>query len=269
MQPVETNSLVSPVTAPDGEALSSVVFVGSGKHRPFAFPRPSDDAVRNSLIMIVDDEPSVTCALRKHLENSGFRRFHLVSDAQIVVSEVRRVSPDIVLLDVRMPVSGLEILETMSADEDLQHIPVVTLTGDTDATTKLKALNLGASDFLTKPVDISELVARVRNTLSGKAFRDQLTSYSSKLESDVLRDGLTQVANRRAFEYELQRRMIEWKRQRTPLGLLLVDIDFFKSFNDHYGHQVGDIVLREVAAQIQTDVARWTSWHGTVVRSSR
>ncbi len=221
---------------------------------PFLFPRSTDDEVKNSTIMIVDDEAVVTHVVQRHLEMAGFANFHLVNDSSKAIEEIRRVLPDLVLLDIRMPVDGLSILNLLRQDDELTQIPVVTLTSDTDAKTKMIALNLGANDFLTKPVDISELVARVRNTLSGKAYRDRLSKYSSQLESDILRDELTQVANRRAFDYELNRRMIEWSRQRVPLGLLLVDIDYFKLVNDQYGHQVGDDVLREVAQEISKSI---------------
>ena len=210
--------------------------------------------MKNSLIMIVDDEAIVTHSVKKHLSEAGFENFLQINDSTKVVDEVRRSLPDLVLLDLRMPVDGLSIINSMRQDEELSHIPVVTLTSDTDSKTKMIALNLGATDFLTKPVDVCELVARVRNTLSGKAYRDRLTKYSTKLESDILRDELTQVANRRAFDYELNRRMIEWGRQRVPLGLLLIDIDFFKNVNDQYGHQVGDNVLREMAEEITRNV---------------
>ncbi len=218
------------------------------------FPRPTDKDVKKCRIMIVDDEESVTLAVKKYLHRAGFREFYLVTDATRAIYEIRQKRPDLVLLDVRMPINGLAILEKMREDDHLQHLPVITLTCDTDAKTKIKALNLGADDFLTKPVDVSELVARVRNTLAGKVTRDQLARYSSELESDALRDELTEIANRRAFHYELNRRIIEWNRQRTPLSLLLIDLDFFKQVNDRYGHPVGDRVLRAIAHQIDNCV---------------
>ncbi len=215
------------------------------------FSRPSDEQVKQCSIMIVDDEESVARTIKKHLQQAGFQEFMLIIDANRAVTEIRNYQPDLILLDLRMPLSGLQILETLRRDEDLAHIPVIIFTADTAQHIKLKALNLGADDFITKPVDLNELIARVRNTLTGKVIRDQLTSYSMLLESDVLLDELTQVANRRAFEYELQRRLIEWKRQRTPLSLLMIDIDYFKNVNDRMGHQVGDLVLRDVAEHLQ------------------
>jgi putative two-component system response regulator len=121
------------------------------------------------------------------------------------------------------------------------------LTQFSDESTKLMALNLGANDFLCKPVASSELVARVRNTLSAKVHRDQAFHYTKQLELDVLHDALTGIPNRRAFDFELKRRMSEWCRQKTPLGLMMIDIDHFKLFNDRYGHAVGDAALCHLA----------------------
>ncbi len=222
---------------------------------PFAFPRPTDDAVRSAKIMIVDDEIAVVQLVRKYLRAVGFQNFHLVSDPTEAMSGVASVMPDLVLLDLRMkPVTGLEILEFMRRNERTQHIHVIVLTSATNEEIKITALNMGANDFLTKPVFASELVSRVRNTLSVKAYRDLVTDYSVKLESDVLRDALTGIANRRAFEYELKRRISEWNRQRTPVGLLMIDVDHFKSINDRFGHRLGDAVLHAVAKTLTSAI---------------
>ncbi|MFK7767296.1 MAG: response regulator [Mariniblastus sp.] len=235
-------------TSPVGVGLTSENVNPKNVHR---FARPSDDQVHLCNIMIVDDEVSVARTIKKHLQQAGFQKFQIVTDSNRAVTDIRTNEPDLVLLDLQMPLSGLQILEVMRRDAQLEHIPIIIFTADTDPNVKLKALTLGADDFITKPVDLGELVARVRNTLARKVLCDQITSYSLLLESDVLLDELTQAANRRAFDYELQRRLIEWKRQRTPLSLLMIDIDFFKKVNDRLGHQIGDLVLQDVSAQLQ------------------
>ncbi len=127
-------------------------------------------------------------------------------------------------------------------------------TSANDEETRVTAFNLGALDFLTKPIIVSELVARVRNTLSAKIYRDRMTQYSLQLEFDVFTDSLTGIANRRAFDYELRRRVIDWNRQRIPLCLLLLDVDHFKKTNDRYGHQAGDAALIVVANLLKRSV---------------
>jgi diguanylate cyclase (GGDEF)-like protein len=223
-------------------------------YSPFVYERPSDGQVKDALIMIVDDEESVPRTIRKYLFDMGFNNFHLVNDSTQAVKQISQSNPDLILLDLHMPVHGMDILREIRQQESTQRIPVITLTSDTDAETRIQALSQGADDFLTKPVDISELGARVRNTLSGKIYRDQLARYTMELEYDVLRDSLTKVANRRGFEYEVSRRVFDWLRKGTPLSLLFIDIDFFKSVNDRYGHQVGDRVLHKIALSIQNSV---------------
>ena len=232
----------APVVLPDTMRLS-----------PFRYSRTTDEAVKAARILIVDDEPSVARIVQKHLQDAGFRNFDLLADARQTFEHVTQTSPDLVLLDINMaPANGLQILEALRIARHTEHTPVVILTHSSDEATKLTALNLGANDFLTKPVTASELVARVRNTLSAKAYRDKVADYTLQLESDVLCDALTGIPNRRAFDYELKRRMSEWQRQKTPLALLMIDIDHFKLFNDRYGHAVGDTALRKVASVLKS-----------------
>ena len=222
---------------------------------PFAFPRPTDDLVRDAKIVIVDDEPAVASMIQSHLKGVGFRNFETITDSKLAHARISTTLPDIVLLDVHMgEVSGWQILESLRRDDRTQHIPVLIQTSANDEETRVTAFNLGALDFLTKPIVVSELVARVRNTLSAKIYRDRMTQYSLQLEFDVFTDSLTGIANRRAFDYELRRRIIDWNRQRIPLCLLLLDIDHFKVTNDRYGHQAGDAALIVVANVLKRSV---------------
>ena len=109
-----------------------------------------------------------------------------MTDSTLALDTIRREKPDVIILDVMMPqVSGLEILQAIRADAELSHLPVLILTASTDADTRKSALTLGATDFLAKPVDASELVPRVRNSLVVKAHHDHLKDYSSHLEQEV------------------------------------------------------------------------------------
>jgi putative two-component system response regulator len=139
-------------------------------------------------IFIVDDEPINIKVVRKHLQGAGYRNFVTTTDATTAMETLRAQQPDVVLLDVMMPqVNGLQILEWIRADERFQHLPVLILTASTDSVTKLSALELGATDFLAKPVDPHELVPRLRNVLIVKAHQDYLAGYSEKLEREVRR----------------------------------------------------------------------------------
>lgn len=225
---------------------------------PFAFPRPTDVAVKNAKVLLIDDEPAVTKLIEKYLREAGYQNCESICDANQAVHRITAVEPDVILLDIHMsPVGGMEIIQAIRTDERTQHIPIIVLTSSKDETTKVTALNLGANDFLTKPVSLCELLARVRNTLSAKAYHDQVTSQNLQLETDAFSDPLTGIANRRAFDYELKRRMTDWTRDGVSLALLMIDIDHFKAFNDRYGHRIGDTVLSCVAEEI-TDCIRDT-----------
>ena len=129
-------------------------------------------------------------------------------------------------------------------------VPILVLTSSNDDQTKIRALSLGANDFLTKPVDGAELVTRVRNALIVKSHHDELASYAARLERVALIDTVTDVANRRAFESHLQNSLLDWGQLGSPFSVLLCDIDHFKRVNDVYGHPAGDALLRNIASRI-------------------
>ncbi len=137
-------------------------------------------------IMMVDDEPINIKVVRKYLREAGYSNFAETSDASRALELIRRERPQLLLLDIVMPdVDGTEILELMHESPSLSEIPVVVLTSLSDRNVKMRALELGVSDFLTKPVEAAELVVRVRNTLDAKAFQDHLKTYAEDLEEKV------------------------------------------------------------------------------------
>lgn len=149
--------------------------------------RESAGAVEQSAkIMVVDDEPlniKVVCA---HLRRAGYKHFAETTNPTEALVVMQRERPDLLLLDIMMPgVSGLEILQHMRSIPQLADIPVIILTAVDDRNTKAAALNLGATDFLTKPLDTAELQARVRNVLAVKSYQDQLRNHARHLEEQV------------------------------------------------------------------------------------
>jgi len=154
--------------------------------------------LKQSKVMIVDDEAMNIKILRRLLELEGFASFITTSDAPTALSLIRQEQPDIVLLDLMMPyVSGLDILAEVRSDAAISFIPIVILTAVTDRDTRVRAVELGATDFLNKPIDASELLPRVRNVLSVKGYQDQLRHYNKNLEAAV---------RERTAELELSRR---------------------------------------------------------------
>jgi CheY-like chemotaxis protein len=131
--------------------------------------------LRSSTIVMVDDEPTTIEVLEMFLQSEGYGKIVAITDSRRTLDLLAERRPDVLLLNLMMPnVSGFEILRSMRKDEVLRRIPVIVLTSSTDAETKRAALELGASDFLGKPVDPSELTLRLRNTLAARAYRDRL-----------------------------------------------------------------------------------------------
>jgi diguanylate cyclase (GGDEF)-like protein len=200
------------------------------------------EALKQATIMMVDDERIIVETLENLLEDAGYKNFVSTTDSKKAVELMQSKKPDIVLLDVMMPdVTGLDILESMGADEDLQYIPSIIITAATDSETKLKALELGATDVLNKPVDPSELALRVRNTLATKANQDRLMKF----------DPLTGLPNRRFFLVHLANALARAKKNSTTLTLLHIDLDDFKKINDTLGNNIGDGLLKAVAKRLE------------------
>jgi putative two-component system response regulator len=158
---------------------------GAG-HSLLAARTPPPQAERAAKIMIVDDELLNIKVARKYLTLAGYSEFVVSTDPTQVMTLLDRETPDLLLLDIMMPrVSGLEILQALRGHERSQHLPVLILTASDDRQTRTTALNLGATDFLTKPVDPTELVPRVRNALVLKAHHDHVANYARMLEREV------------------------------------------------------------------------------------
>ena len=201
------------------------------------------DALEHATIMMVDDEPIIVETLENLLEDAGYRNFVATTNPKEAIELMQARNPDIILLDVMMPeVTGLDILESMGMDDELQYTPSIIITAATDAETKLKALELGATDVLNKPVDASELALRVRNTLATKANQDRLMKF----------DALTGLPNRRLFMLQLAKTLAQVKKESTGFALIHTDLDHLKRINDTLGNNTGDGLLKGVARRLES-----------------
>ena len=210
-------------------------------------PTPNDtlgddfEQRKNATIMLVDDEPSTMEVVLTFLEDAGYRNFVLVEDSTRAMEQLRDYRPDVLLLDVVMPeVSGFDILGMLRQEPEFAHMPVIILTSSSDAVTKLQALDQGATDFLSKPVDPSELALRVRNTLAAKAYQDQLAYY----------DLLTNLPNRRLFSERTAWSIDNAQRERTQVAVLHVAFEEFKRVTDTLGPKAGDEVLKQLSQRL-------------------
>lgn len=201
---------------------------------------------RRPRILIVDDERPAIRVLHAALEGMADLRF-ATSGAE-ALHRLESAPFDLVLLDARMPgMDGFVTCQVMHRAHP--EIPVIFITGAVETTNEILALSLGACDFLSKANDPRLIRARVGMHLKLKEQNDRLRDLSA-------RDPLTGLANRRVLDLRLNHEWRRAARQRQPLGLLMADLDFFKPYNDHYGHPAGDACLRGVAAALTATVTR-------------
>ncbi len=212
-------------------------------------PAPSP-ALEDANILIVDDDPLAIRILRAAL--GAYKHVRFATSGADAMRLSRDKPPDLILLDSEMPgENGFEFCKRLKLEPLLQDVPVIFVTSHDDLEFETRALGLGAADFLPKPISAPRVELRVRLHLQLKHQLDQLRALAST-------DGLTGLANRRVVDETLKR---EWRRaQRSgrPLSLLLIDVDYFKLFNDRYGHPAGDGCLKRVAAAVRGAARRPT-----------
>jgi len=199
-------------------------------------------------LLIVDDQP-----LNIRLFHEIFHADHEVffaTSGEDALEFCRNKVPDLILLDVIMPgLNGYEVCRRLKQDERTREIPVIFVTAQSDATEEEDGLAAGAVDFIAKSASANVMRARVGTLLTLKRQSDLLRQMARV-------DALTGLANRRHFDETLNSEWRRCTRSGTPLSLMLIDLDHFKLFNDHYGHQAGDSCLQQVAACLKAGFAR-------------
>jgi len=210
-------------------------------------------------ILVVDDHPDNVQVLRARLEARGY----IVDEAEDGEQALERVyaapPPDLILLDVMMPkIDGFEVVRRIKNDNTLPFIPVIMQTALDTTESMVQGLDAGADDYIAKPINFSELDARVKSLLRIQSLQSSLQQREKELSvanAQLLvmssTDVLTGVANRRALEERLHDMWEHSQRLHEPLSLVMCDIDHFKRVNDEYGHQVGDAVLQQFAKLLE------------------
>ena len=223
------------------------------------------------IILVVDDSETSRIILKTILNHAGYADLLMAESARAAL-EILKVSTsedgwpevDLILMDIVMPeMTGIEAAKAIKADGRWRDIPIIMVTVRDEEDSLEEAFEAGAIDFISKPVSRIELRARVRSVLKMKEEMDHRKARERELESltrklDLLsrRDGLTGVHNRRSFDETLK---LEWRRARRNkfhLAALMIDIDFFKKYNDTYGHRQGDQCLKTIAKTIQESLKR-------------
>ena len=202
-------------------------------------------------VLIADDSAVIRAVLRHHLEEEGYQVVVAV-DGPGTIEMMRHHQPDMVLLDIVMPgLDGREVLSRVKADEALQDTPVVFLTSRTGSDEIVAALRAGAQDYLKKPFELAELIARVGAAVRTKKLQDALRQRSAELEAMTRTDALTGAFNRRHLDEELERFVRLANRHGDSVAVVLFDLDAFQGVKDTHGREAGDAVLKEFSRRVQ------------------
>lgn len=199
-------------------------------------------------LLIVDDQPVILQSLYAIFADDHEVFFASSGKQALAFCQVQL--PDLILLDVNMPgMDGYETCQRLQADFLTADIPVIFITANTEHDEETRGLEAGAVDFIAKPVNPSVVRARVHTHLKLKFQSDTLRRLS-------LTDGLTGVANRRHLDEVMLKEWRRCSRSRLPLSLIFIDVDYFKRYNDCYGHQLGDDCLKAVAKALKQGLKR-------------
>jgi diguanylate cyclase (GGDEF)-like protein len=215
-----------------------------------------------ALILIVDDLPQNLQVLGSILRKNKYQ-IAVATNGQQALDVLNNISPDLILLDVMMPeLDGHEVCRRLKAQERTREISIIFLTAKSETSDIVKGFELGAVDYVTKPFNATELLARVKTHIELKKNRDvilklidELEEKNKILEKLAVTDSLTRIFNHSHIIDRLGKEIYAARRHSDPLSITMFDIDHFKQINDTYGHQVGDEVLVSVTNTIK-DVLR-------------
>jgi diguanylate cyclase (GGDEF)-like protein len=228
-------------------------------------------------ILVVEDCPNNIELLTVILTLQGYK-VEQANQGNLALGSAMARPPDIILLDLSQPeMDSFAVCQQLKADPHTQDIPIIFISAANEAESKIKAFECGASDYITKPFQIEEVIARINNQLQISRFKIELKAKNAHLERELLKrqlaakkllnlnqqlgklaavDSLTQVANRRIFDEFLTREWQRGQREQHYLSLILCDVDHFKLYNDRLGHHSGDLCLKRVARAITKTVKR-------------
>jgi len=194
----------------------------------------------NARVLIVDDDVAVRNTMNEYIKAAGYKS-DAVSCAEEALELLKKNTFQVVITDIKLPVmGGLELTEIIKKDKGSD---VIVMTGYSDDYSYEEAINIGASDFVIKPVRLEELLLRLSRVLKERKLSKERIRMMEKLQKLAITDGLTKLYNSRSFYSQLELEVDRFNRYQHPLTLLMLDIDYFKEYNDNYGHLEGDKVL--------------------------
>lgn len=200
-------------------------------------------------ILIVDDDDGVRESMNEFISLSGFNSF-VAESAEDAVETLGKNTIHVVITDIMLPgMSGLELTALIKKEYDSD---IIVMTGFSDNYSYEEAINVGASDFVIKPIRLAELLLRLKRVLKERALTQERERMMEKLQNLAITDGLTKLHNSRSFYSQLEVEVDRYNRYKHPLALILMDIDHFKQYNDSYGHLEGDKALVRISQLIKS-----------------
>ena len=211
---------------------------------------PMISLIRRPSIVVVEDDHSIVRLLRAYLEKNGYEVHAASSLAEARTLLLGPLSWSLAILDRRLPDGdGTALCQELRRLHP--HRYLLMLTSDSSEEAKIEGFESGVDDYVTKPFTMPELLARIRAGLRIVELQTALVASNQRLEQLSFTDGLTSLHNRRAFDEQFSSRFEQARRYERPLSVAIIDVDWFKSVNDTYGHPNGDAVLRSIARTIQ------------------
>src|SRR5664279_6489442 len=204
-------------------------------------------------VLIVDDQEVNVLLLDRTLRGAGYVSITSTMDPGEVCALHRKNRYDLILLDIEMPgMDGFQVMESLMEIESEGYLPVLAVTAQ--PAHKLRALQSGAKDFISKPFDLNEVLMRVHNMLEVRLLHEAARNYSKILESLALNDPLTGLANRRLLADRMSMALVHARRNKSAMAVVYLDLDGFKQINDTWGHGAGDNLLKLVAGRLVATV---------------
>lgn len=220
-----------------------------------------NNGVANSKVLVVDDIPLNRKLQQAYLDAVGYEVL-LAQDGVEALQRIEEENPDLILLDVMMPkMNGFQVCRRLKNNETTRFIPVIMVTALNEIEDKIKGIEAGADDFICKPFNKLELLARVKSLLRIKHLHDELERKIQELEATqkklyqlAITDGLTGLHNYRYFNEQLLHELSRARRHNLHVSVAMMDIDYFKTYNDTHGHPAGDDVLKTIAGLLHTNI---------------
>ena len=209
--------------------------------------------ILNASILVVDDQEADVSLLGRMLRGAGYTSIASTMDPHDVCELHRKNRYDLILLDLQMPgMDGFQVMEGLKDTEKDAYLPVLVITAQPGH--KLRALQAGAKDFISKPFDLAEVLMRVHNMLEVRLLHEAALDHGNMLESLALTDSLTGLANRRLLADRMSMALAHARRNKSTMAVVYLDLDGFKQINDTLGHGAGDVLLKMVAGRLVATV---------------